>query len=83
MVVAQDLGNHVIINTGNLNVRRGPGGSYEILAKVAGGTQLKIVGRAPDDVWFLIEGYFGLGWVNSQYVIFRGDYAGVPIIAPV
>jgi uncharacterized protein YraI len=81
VVVAQDLGNHVIINTGNLNVRRGPGGSYEILAKVAGGTQLKIVGRAPDDVWFLIEGYFGLGWVNSQYVIFRGDYASVPIIA--
>lgn len=78
--VVQDLGNHIIINTGNLNVRRGPGGSYEILAKVAGGTQLKILGRAPDDVWFLIEGYFGLGWVNSQYVIFRGDYRSVPII---
>ena len=79
--VALDLGNHVIINTGNLNVRSGPGGSYAILAKVAGGTQLKIVGRAPDDVWFLIEGYFGLGWVNSQYVIFRGDYRTVPILA--
>lgn len=79
--VVQDVGNVAIINTGNLNVRSGPGGSYSILAKVAGGTQLSVVGRAPDDVWLLIEGYFGLGWVNTQYVIFRGNYNIVPIIA--
>jgi uncharacterized protein YraI len=78
--VAVNTGNRAIINTGNLNVRSGPGGSYGIIAKVAGGTELSVVGRAPDDVWLLIQGYFGLGWVNTQYVIFRGDYNIVPII---
>lgn len=73
--------NRVIVNTGNLNVRSGPGAGFSILAKVSGGVELGIVGRAPDDVWFLVEGTFGLGWVNSQFVIFRGDYRTVPILA--
>jgi N-acetylmuramoyl-L-alanine amidase len=80
VVAVENPGNRVIINTGNLNVRNGPGGSYTILAKVAGGTELEVVGRAGDGVWFLIKGYFGLGWVNAQYVIFRGDARTVPII---
>jgi uncharacterized protein YgiM (DUF1202 family) len=73
--------NRVIVNTGNLNVRSGPGGNFSVITSLPGGTELAIVGRAPDDEWFLVQGGFGLGWVDSEFAIFRGDYASVPLIA--
>lgn len=73
-------GNHVVINTGNLNVRSGPSASYTPVATVAGGTRLSVVGRANDGVWFLVEGSFGQGWVNNQFTLFRGNYATVPVV---
>jgi hypothetical protein len=73
-------GNRVIINTGNLNVRSGPSASFSVVATVAGATTLDVVGRAPDGVWYLVEGNFGRGWLNSEFVIFRGSYSTVPIV---
>jgi|GEM_PF-537495 len=74
-------GNHVVINTGFLNVRSGPGAGFSIVATVAGGTELTVLGRATDNVWFFVEGTFGQGWLNSQFTLFRGDYASVPVIS--
>ncbi|MCU0496692.1 MAG: SH3 domain-containing protein [Anaerolineae bacterium] len=70
----------VVINTGFLNVRSGPGAQYTAVATVAGGTELPVLGIAPDRVWYLVQGTFGQGWVNSEFTLFRGDGSRLPII---
>jgi hypothetical protein len=73
-------GNRVIINTGNLNIRSGPAAGFGVVATVPGGTELAVVGRAPDGVWYLVEGTVGRGWLNNEFVLFRGDFGTVPVI---
>jgi len=73
-------GNRVVVNTGFLNIRSGPSAGFGVVATVPGGTELAVVGRASDGVWFYVEGLFGRGWVNNQFVLFRGDYSSVPVI---
>ena len=73
----------VVVNTGNLNIRTGPSASYTILTTVSGGTELPVIGRAPDGVWYLIQGPFGQGWLNNEFVVFRGSLQFVPIIREV
>jgi hypothetical protein len=73
-------GNRIVVNTGNLNVRSGPSAAFSTIATVPGGTELAVIGRAPDGVWYYVEGSFGRGWVNNQFVLFRGDYATVPVL---
>ncbi len=72
--------NRVIVNTGNLNIRSGPSAGFSIVATVPGGTELAVLGRAPDNVWYLVEGAFGQGWLNSQFTIFRGVFSTVPVV---
>lgn len=69
-----------IINTGFLNIRSGPGAQFTAVTALPGGTQLDVIGLAPDRVWYLVEGTFGRGWVNSEFVLFRGDGRNLPII---
>lgn len=71
---------HVVINTGFLNVRSGPGSQFGILATYPGGSELPVIGIAKDGVWLLVEGTFGQGWVNSEFTVFRGSIKSVPII---
>jgi len=71
---------HVVINTGFLNARSGPGAQFTIVATLPGGTQLEVIGRAEDGVWYLVRGAFGQGWLNNEFVIFRGSIDAVPII---
>ena len=73
-------GPRVVINTGFLNLRSGPGSQYSIVSTVSGGTELRVIGFAPDGVWYLVEGSFGQAWLNSEFTLFRGNGAGVPII---
>ena len=70
----------VVINTAFLNIRSGPGAQYTVVSTLPGGTELAVVGFAPDDVWYLVEGAFGRGWLNSEFVLFRGDGSRVPIV---
>lgn len=71
---------HVVINTGFLNVRSGPGAQYTAVATVSGGTEMAVLGIASDRVWYLVQGSFGQGWVNSEYTLFRGDGSRLSII---
>jgi hypothetical protein len=73
-------GNRVVVNTGNLNIRSGPAAGFGVVATVPGGTELAVLGRAPDGVWMYVEGLFGRGWINNQFVLFRGDYGTVPVL---
>ena len=69
----------VVVNTGNLNVRSGPGAQFSILGSVPGGTTLPVDGTTPDQAWFLVNSPFGAGWVDGGFVVFRGSIASVPI----
>jgi uncharacterized protein YraI len=71
---------HIVINTSSLNIRSGPGAQYTSVAIVPGGTELPVIGLASDGVWFLVAGPFGQGWVNNEFVLFRGAIQTVPII---
>jgi len=73
-------GNHIVVNTGNLNIRSGPSAGFSVVATVPGGTELAVAGRSADGVWYFVEGSFGQGWVNSQFVLFRGAYNSVPVV---
>jgi uncharacterized protein YraI len=63
-----------------LNVRSGPSSQFGILATYPGGSELPVIGIAKDGVWYLVEGTFGQGWINSEFTIFRGSIKSVPII---
>ncbi len=71
---------HVVVNTGFLNIRSGPGAQFSIVATVSGGSRLSVIGIASDRVWFLVQGSFGQGWVNSEFTLFRGSIDSVPVI---
>jgi uncharacterized protein YraI len=71
---------HIIINTSFLNIRSGPGAQYTIVSTVSGGAELRVLGIANDRVWYLVEGGFGRGWVNSEFTLFRGSIDAVPVI---
>lgn len=70
----------VIINTGFLNIRSGPGAQFTSVIALPGGTELSVLGRAADGVWYLVQGPFGQGWLNIDFVLFRGDGSRLPII---
>jgi uncharacterized protein YgiM (DUF1202 family) len=70
----------MVVNSSFLNVRTGPGVQYNVLITVVGGTDLPVLGRANDNVWFQISTVVGVGWVNAEFVIPRGDFTNVPVV---
>jgi uncharacterized protein YraI len=70
----------VIVNTAFLNVRSGPGGQFSALAVVSGGDLLEPIGIAPDSEWILVRGDFGAGWIDTEFILFRGEIDNVPIV---
>lgn len=74
----------LLASGGNLNMRRGPGVGYNILAVLRNGEQGRITARNQDNDWFYMEipGQPGSSaWVSgaSQYSSIAGD----PLAAPV
>jgi hypothetical protein len=70
---------------GNLNMRRGPGTGYNILAVLRTGEQGEVTGRSESGDWLLvaIPGQPGSSaWVNggSQYASVSGDPSGAPVV---
>lgn len=70
---------------GNLNMRRGPGIGYNVLAALRNGEQGTITGRSQDSQWFYIgiPGQPGSSaWVSgaSQYSLVQGDPTGIPVM---
>ena len=51
-----------------MNVRTGPGLTYDIVTTVPAGTQATIVGIDPDDDWYLVEidGIEGQVWIYQD-----------------
>lgn len=69
----------VIVNSGFLNVRSGPGINFAVLGTVGGGEQYPIIGRSNDNTWYQIQAPFGPGWVFSGFVVTRNEFGGSPV----
>ncbi len=69
---------HLIVNTAFLNVRSGPGAGHDVVMVVPGGTTLPVISRAENLTWYEVESPEGIGYVNSNYTIRRGDFSGIP-----
>lgn len=75
----------LIASGGNLNLRRGPGAGYNILAVLRNGEQGTITARSENGEWFYMEipGQPGTSaWVSgaSQYSAILGDPSGAPVL---
>ncbi|NDJ86469.1 MAG: SH3 domain-containing protein [Chloroflexi bacterium] len=73
--------NHIVVNAYSLNVRTGPGPEYAVIAQLSGGTAVRATGVSPDRVWWRVEDEsFGVGWVRTRYILFRGDVNTIPVV---
>lgn len=70
----------LVVNSSFLNVRTGPGVQFNALITVVGGTELPVLGRAGDNVWFQVSTVVGVGWVNAEFVLPRGSFENVPVV---
>lgn len=70
----------MIVNSSFLNIRTGPGVQYNVLITVVGGTDLPVLGRSSDNIWYQVSTVVGVGWVNSEFLIPRGDFTNVPVV---
>jgi len=73
---------YLIINTGALNVRSGPGTEYTVIATIAGGDEVGVVGKNDGrEFWWYVELANGQrGWINNIHTLIRGDLSGAPVI---
>lgn len=70
----------LVVNTSFLNVRTGPGAQFTALITVVGGTELPVLAVASDQVWYQVSTVAGVGWVNIEFTIPRGDFSRVPVV---
>jgi uncharacterized protein YraI len=72
----------LVVNTGALNVRTGPGPQFSVVTVVRGGTTLPVLGFSSDlDNWYLVSSAAGNGWVDVSFTLPRGDFSFVPGIS--
>ncbi len=68
------------VNADQLNVRSGPGGSFEVVRSVTLGQEFDVVGKSADSQWLqLAENGAAIGFSAAQYFDLAGDLAAVPV----
>jgi uncharacterized protein YraI len=73
-------GVYASVNTYALNVRTGPGTSFDILTQVLRGTTFSVIARNADNSWVqIMDNGIGVAWVSAFYVTFNGNVAGLPV----
>jgi len=73
------VGSSVIVDTGMLNIRAGPGLAYPPFAELPSGELLKVLGRTGS--WLSVQRPNGqIGWVNAGYV--KPAPAPAPVATP-
>ena len=62
-----------------VNVREGPGESYNVLIAVGQGTRARILGIDPTEAWYLVEidGLDQLGWIFEDLTVLVGSLSNV------
>ena len=64
-----------------VNVRSGPGTTYDRIGTLQGGTVVQITGRSPQNDWWRVSTEGVEGWVFSGLVFVEGDAQAVPCVA--
>ena len=66
------------------NCRSGPGQNYEIITVFQPGASAEIIGRYPENNWWLINNPFGSGtcWIWGEFAKVSGSYSTVPSVTP-
>lgn len=65
-----------------LNVRAGPGTTYDIVAKAVGGVTFNGIGRTESGDWIKVavaDLPSGYGWVSTGFVTTEGPFDGLPV----
>ena len=70
----------LVVNVSYLNIRSGPGVSFNVILTVSGGTELPVSSRDSGGVWYQVNSTAGTGWVNSYYTVARGNFSGMPTV---
>jgi uncharacterized protein YraI len=71
-----------VTNASYLNVRAGPGISYEVLTVARRGDVFSLSARNFDGSWVRVNTGTLVGWVNSFYIAPSGNIFTLPYIAP-
>ena len=70
------------ITAGHLNVRRGDGIAYEVIASLNLGQQVNLIGRNASNTWAKVRLANGQeGWVNASYLNYSGGIGSLPLAA--
>lgn len=70
-----------LVTTGALNVRSGPGLSYQSVAVIYQGQYVDLLGRWATNSWVLVRLWNGTeGWVNSYYLQTSVPVTALPIV---
>lgn len=81
IVEVQLPSNSATVNTGALNVRYGPGVSYNAFTVAYRGQAVSLIGRATNSTWVQIQTAYGaVGWVNSNYLLMSIPLTSLPIV---
>ncbi|MEA3336407.1 MAG: SH3 domain-containing protein [Chloroflexota bacterium] len=73
----------VVVQSARVNVRSGPGTSFEKIGQISQGNRLDITGRNPDSQWFQICCVDGQqGWVTADLVRVEGPVEKVAVNLP-
>ncbi|NWF67546.1 MAG: SH3 domain-containing protein [Chloroflexi bacterium] len=79
-VLAQTAYGTGTVNTGNLNVRSGPGVSFSILTSLGRGTVVSLLGRNNAATWVqVLTATRVIGWVNASYLVMSVGISSLPI----
>ncbi|MEJ2555400.1 MAG: SH3 domain-containing protein [Anaerolineae bacterium] len=71
----------VIAHKGEVNLRGGPGISYNKVGTLALGGRLEIVGRNADSSWWLVSRPDGLAWVSAAVVAAYDVNDSIPVVS--
>ncbi len=73
----------VIQSLQRVNVREGPGTTYDDITSLAAGTSIQILGRDPDGDWYNIRMEDGReGWISSRLVFLPPTATPFPTLTP-
>ncbi len=65
-----------------INVRSGPGLSYNIVSHLSPTMTAPVYGRMPDNSWVQVNVNGVIGWMSTTVVVLGGNCSGVPVVIP-
>lgn len=74
---------YVLVRSGSLNLREGPGTAYPVLGQLAAGQPVGITGKTADGSWLRVCCVAGRpGWVAANLVEVQGALEGLAVVTP-